>query len=64
MHFGLKEVSELPSLKEFEELARRALGSEWTAETAAAASEGSATQASTAPGGDSSEAPSDNSAPS
>jgi len=30
VHFGLKEVSELPSLKEFEELAKRALGSEWT----------------------------------
>jgi segregation and condensation protein B len=35
VHFGLKDASELPSLKEFEELARRALGSEWTAETAA-----------------------------
>jgi len=31
VHFGLKEVSELPSLKEFEELAKQALGSEWTA---------------------------------
>ena len=31
VHFGLKDVSELPSLKEFEELAKRALGSEWTA---------------------------------
>lgn len=30
VHFGLKDVGELPSLKEFEELARRALGSEWT----------------------------------
>jgi segregation and condensation protein B len=29
VHFGLKDVSELPSLKEFEELAKRALGSEW-----------------------------------
>ncbi len=28
VYFGLKDVSELPSLKEFEELARRALGSE------------------------------------
>ena len=28
IHFGLKDVSELPSLKEFEELARQALGSE------------------------------------
>ena len=31
VHFGLKDVSELPSLKEFEELARQALGSELTA---------------------------------
>jgi segregation and condensation protein B len=28
VHFGLKDVGELPSLKEFEELAKRALGSE------------------------------------
>ena len=28
VHFGLKDVGELPSLKEFEEMARRALGSE------------------------------------
>jgi len=28
VHFGLKDVSELPSLKEFEEMARQALGSE------------------------------------
>jgi len=28
VHFGLKDVSELPSLKEFEELARQALGPE------------------------------------
>jgi len=35
VHFGLKDVSELPSLKEFEELARRALGSEWTVAEAA-----------------------------
>jgi len=34
VHFGLKDVGELPSLKEFEELAKRALGSEWTAEEA------------------------------
>jgi len=34
VHFGLKDVGELPSLKEFEELARRALGAEWTAEVA------------------------------
>src|SRR5208283_1123787 len=31
VHFGLKDVGELPSLKEFEELAKRALGSEWAA---------------------------------
>jgi segregation and condensation protein B len=30
VHFGLKDVSELPSLKEFEDLARQALGSELT----------------------------------
>jgi segregation and condensation protein B len=34
VHFGLKDVGELPSLKEFEELARRALGSDWTGEAA------------------------------
>ncbi len=28
IHFGLKDISELPSLKEFEELARQALGPE------------------------------------
>jgi len=28
LHFGLKDVGELPSLKEFEELARQALGSD------------------------------------
>jgi len=36
VHFGLKDVGELPSLKEFEELAKRALGSEWAGEGAAA----------------------------
>lgn len=36
VHFGLKDVGELPSLKEFEELAKRALGSEWTGEGAPA----------------------------
>jgi segregation and condensation protein B len=35
VHFGLKDVSELPSLKEFEELAKRALGSEWAVAEAA-----------------------------
>ena len=40
VHFGLKDVGELPSLKEFEELAKRALGSEWpTGEAPAAASD-------------------------
>jgi segregation and condensation protein B len=34
VHFGLKDVGELPSLKEFEELAKRALGAEWAAEEA------------------------------
>ena len=29
VHFGLKDVGELPSVKEFEELAKQALGSEW-----------------------------------
>ena len=33
VQFGLKDVSELPSLKEFEELARQALGSEMPAST-------------------------------
>src|ERR1035437_816201 len=37
VHFGLKDVGELPSLKEFEELAKRALGAEWTAEEMAVA---------------------------
>ena len=32
VHFGLKEVGELPSLKEFEELARQALGPELAAD--------------------------------
>ncbi|MBZ5563177.1 MAG: SMC-Scp complex subunit ScpB [Acidobacteriia bacterium] len=31
VHFGLKDVGELPSLKEFEELARQAMGPEWAA---------------------------------
>jgi segregation and condensation protein B len=35
VHFGLKDVGELPSLKEFEELAKRALGADWAAEEAA-----------------------------
>ena len=38
VHFGLKDVGELPSLKEFEELAKRALGAEWTGEAPAAES--------------------------
>jgi segregation and condensation protein B len=32
VHFGLKDVGELPSLKEFEELARQALGSDLPSE--------------------------------
>jgi len=35
VHFGLKDVTELPSLKEFEELARQALGPELALEGAA-----------------------------
>jgi segregation and condensation protein B len=46
VHFGLKDVGELPSLKEFEELAKRALGSEWTAEEASGS--GAATAAASA----------------
>ena len=38
VHFGLKDVGELPSLKEFEELAKRALGSDWATEAAPDAS--------------------------
>lgn len=49
VHFGLKDVNELPSLKEFEEMARRALGSEWTMEMEAATSGGSAPPATAAP---------------
>jgi segregation and condensation protein B len=32
VHFGLKDVGELPSLKEFEELAKQAMGAEWAVE--------------------------------
>jgi segregation and condensation protein B len=39
VHFGLKDVGELPSLKEFEELAKRALGSEYPADVAPATHE-------------------------
>jgi len=43
VHFGLKDVGELPSLKEFEEMARRALGSEFAlGEAETATSEGAA----------------------
>ncbi len=45
VHFGLKDVGELPSLKEFEELAKRALGSEWAAEAAPATATGEAASA-------------------
>ena len=47
VHFGLNEVGELPSLKEFEELAKRALGSEWAAEAAPAEASGKALRSST-----------------
>jgi segregation and condensation protein B len=46
VHFGLRDVGELPSLREFEEMARQALGSEislFTAEEARAPSESGAT---------------------
>ena len=39
VHFGLKDVGELPSLKEFEELAKRALGSDWAGAEAQPGSE-------------------------
>src|SRR5271157_3586353 len=42
VHFGLKDVGELPSLKEFEELAKRALGSEWATGEAPAEASGAA----------------------
>src|SRR5258707_771117 len=37
VHFGLKDIGELPSLREFEELARQALGSELMAPASEAA---------------------------
>jgi len=49
VHFGLKDVGELPSLKEFEELAKRALGSEWT--TGEPQAETSGTSSTSEPGG-------------
>jgi len=46
VHFGLKDVGELPSLKEFEELAKRALGADWaTGEPPAATSDAAAPSA-------------------
>lgn len=39
VHFGLKDVGELPSLREFEEMARQALGPEWAAEESLAFSD-------------------------
>jgi len=42
VHFGLKDLSELPSLKEFEELARQALGSELALEGETTSSTGAA----------------------
>ena len=64
VHFGLKDVGELPSLKEFEELAKRALGSEWAAaepaqgEAPAASGESLETPASAASGAQDAETPS------
>jgi len=66
VHFGLKDVGELPSLKEFEELAKQALGSEWMAaeaapaqpETPAASDEALETPATAPSGAEESEAPS------
>jgi segregation and condensation protein B len=57
VHFGLKDVGELPSLKEFEELAKRALGAEWkgaevpevTNESAASGEQSGAEATATAP---------------
>jgi len=42
VHFGLKDVSELPSLREFEEMARQALGSDLLVPQEAAGSQPSA----------------------
>ena len=53
VHFGLKDVGELPSLKEFEEMAKRALGSEWTL----AEQQPGTGEAAAAPAGDVVEAP-------
>ncbi|MGE5325707.1 MAG: SMC-Scp complex subunit ScpB, partial [Deltaproteobacteria bacterium] len=39
VHFGLKDLGELPSLREFEEMARQALGPELAAEEMAQAAE-------------------------
>ena len=50
VHFGLKDTSELPSLREFEELARQALGSEPAlAEQSASSSGGPDSSAEPAP---------------
>jgi segregation and condensation protein B len=66
VHFGLKDVGELPSLKEFEELAKQALGAEWTApeagsrpqEAPAASDKAEAMSASTPSGAGEGETPS------
>ncbi len=52
VHFGLKDVGELPSLKEFEELARQAMGPEWAAEAATAAVGGTDAAPAMAPSGE------------
>jgi segregation and condensation protein B len=56
VHFGLKDVGELPSLKEFEELAKRALGSEWTGEEASTPGAEPAPVSTEEPGGGAAEA--------
>jgi segregation and condensation protein B len=52
VHFGLKDINELPSLKEFEDLAKRALGSEWTNEESAPPAEDVAALSGPAPESD------------
>lgn len=51
IHFGLKDLSELPSLREFEEMAQRALGSELTAEDVSGPSAGAESAVPEGPGG-------------
>jgi segregation and condensation protein B len=51
MHFGLRDVSELPSLREFEEMARQALGSEMFSPQEGASSQASAISTEASPDG-------------